>query len=277
MRPESENRSHTILTAFFDDRAEAMRAVEDLARAGIARDHIRVLPERPAAASTSGGAYDHRRDEGGHWSALSGLSLPDEDRYAFAEGMSRGGVTLGIWAHDAAQAERAGDVIELHHGAVDMDERERSWRAGGWPGFEAGSASAGGEVERLPIAEERLHVGKRQVARGRVRVRVFVVEVPVEAQVTLREEHVEVERRPVGRVIGADEEARLLQERTIELEERGEEAVVEKVPVVKEELVLRRQAGERVETVRDTVRRTEVEVEDERAGDAGRRGADERR
>ncbi len=53
-------------------------------------------------------------------------------------------------------------------------------------------------------------------------------------------------------------------ERVIEAEEHAEEAVVAKEARVREELVVRKEAGERTETVRDTVRRTEVEVEDER-------------
>ena len=48
------------------------------------------------------------------------------------------------------------------------------------------------------MAEEELHVGKRDVNRGRVRIHSHVVEKPVEEQVTLRHETVDVERRPVS-------------------------------------------------------------------------------
>ena len=54
-------------------------------------------------------------------------------------------------------------------------------------------------TEAIPIVEEQLRVGKRQVAGGRVRVRSYVVETPVQEQVTLRDETVRVERRPVDR------------------------------------------------------------------------------
>ena len=128
-----------------------------------------------------------------------------------------------------------------------------------------------GEVQRLgpatdeasiPIVEERLRVGKREVEHGRVRIRSYVVETPVQEQVRLREEHVEVERRAVDRPV-ADAD-RLFQERTIEAAESAEEAVVAKEARVVEELVVRKEAEERVQTVQDKVRRTEVEVEDER-------------
>jgi uncharacterized protein (TIGR02271 family) len=119
-----------------------------------------------------------------------------------------------------------------------------------------------GREEVIPITEEQLSVGKREVSHGRVRVRSYVVETPVQEQIGLREEHVSVERRPVDRAAtGADN---LFKERVIETEERAEEAVIAKEARVKEELVVRKQAEERTQTVSDTVRRTEVEVEDDR-------------
>ena len=79
-------------------------------------------------------------------------------------------------------------------------------------------------------------------------------------QVTLREEHVDVQRRAVDRpVTDADH---LFQERTIEATEHAEEAVVAKEARVREELVIRKDATERAETVQDTVRHTEVEIDD---------------
>ena len=129
-------------------------------------------------------------------------------------------------------------------------------------GNEAQQLGAAGE-ERIPIVEERLRVGKREVGHGRVRIRSYVVETPVQEQVTLHEERVNVERRTVDRPLtGADET--LFQGRVIEATEIAEEAVVAKEARVVEEVALRKTAEERTETVRDTVRRTEVEVEDDR-------------
>jgi uncharacterized protein (TIGR02271 family) len=123
------------------------------------------------------------------------------------------------------------------------------------------SAPVGGE-EVIPVVEERLRVGKRETAHGRVRIRSYVVETPVQEQVTLREERVEVERRPVDPSVPAGDDA--FRQRVIEATETAEEAVVAKEARVVEEVVVRKEAEERTETVRDTVRRTEVEVEDER-------------
>ena len=124
----------------------------------------------------------------------------------------------------------------------------------------------GDRDEVIPVAEEQLRVGKREVNRGRVRIHSHVVERPVNEQVTLREERVDIERRPVDGSMrtGAVSDADLFRERTVEMDERSEEAVVSKEARVREELVVRKEVEERTENISDTVRSTEVEVEDER-------------
>jgi uncharacterized protein (TIGR02271 family) len=134
------------------------------------------------------------------------------------------------------------------------------------------SMDRGDEV--IPIAEEELHVGKREVSHGRVRIRSHVTERPVQEQVSLREEHVSVERRPVEGTMrtGSVNDGDLFRERSIEMEERAEEAVVSKEARVVEEVVVRKNADQRTETVSDTVRKTEVEVDDERSTGVSRTG-----
>jgi uncharacterized protein (TIGR02271 family) len=119
-----------------------------------------------------------------------------------------------------------------------------------------------GRDEVIPVVEEELHVGKREVGHGRVRIQTRVVERPVQEQVNLREERVHVERRPADRPLSEGDAA--FRDRTIEAEERREEAVVSKEARVTEEVVVRKDVEERTETVSDTVRKTEVDVEDER-------------
>ena len=122
--------------------------------------------------------------------------------------------------------------------------------------------AAGTSQDTIKVMEERLRVGKREVAAGAVRVRSYVVERPVEEQVRLHEERVSVERRPVDRAVTAADAAGAFQERAIEARATSEEAVVGKDVRVVEEIGLKKEATERTETVRDTVRKTEVEVED---------------
>lgn len=121
--------------------------------------------------------------------------------------------------------------------------------------------------ETVPIVEERLRVGKRDTSHGRVRVRSYVVEEPVSETVRLEEERVEVDRRTVDRAVGAGD-GDLFRERSIEAEEYRQEAVVSKEARVVEEVGLRRTHDSHEETVSDTVRRTEVEIDDGRGGDS---------
>jgi len=115
-------------------------------------------------------------------------------------------------------------------------------------------------TNRIPVVEEELQIGKRQVQRGGVRVFTRVTETPVEESVNLREEHARVERHAVNRpATEADFEA--FKEGSIELRETAEQPVVQKVARVVEEVELGQEATQRTETVRDTVRRSSVEVE----------------
>jgi uncharacterized protein (TIGR02271 family) len=112
----------------------------------------------------------------------------------------------------------------------------------------------------IPVVQEELKVGKREVQRGGVRVFSRVVETPVNESVSLREEHVNVERRPVDQPIStADSTA--FKEQSIEMRERAEEAVVQKSARVVEEVVVGKEASQRQENISDTVRHTEVQVE----------------
>lgn len=120
-------------------------------------------------------------------------------------------------------------------------------------------AAQRGTDEAISIVEEELKVGKRAVAGGTVRVRSYVVERPVEADVVLREETVHVDRRAVDRPVAAGEA--VFQERVIEASETDEEAVVAKEQRVVEEVIVSKDVSERHERVSDTVRKTEVEVD----------------
>lgn len=117
--------------------------------------------------------------------------------------------------------------------------------------------------ERIPIVEEELRVGKREVVRGRSRVRTFLAEIPVQEQVELLHEETHLRRRPVDRRLSDEEveQGGLLQERVIEITEIGEEAVVTKEAFVREELVVTKSLHRRVARIDETVRRTQVETE----------------
>lgn len=111
----------------------------------------------------------------------------------------------------------------------------------------------------IPIVEEQMQVGKREVESGRVRIRSRIIEKPVEASVRLRKEHVVVNRRPVNREVTNADLANF-KEGEIKVTEKSEVPVVSKQARVVEEVVVGKNITERQETVRDTVKRTDVDV-----------------
>jgi len=112
----------------------------------------------------------------------------------------------------------------------------------------------------IPIIEENLQVGKREVETGGVRLRSRIIERPVEEHLRLREERVNVTRNPVNRPVG-ENELNTFREGTIEMTEHAEVPVVNKEARVVEEVSLNKEVEERDEVVRDTIRKTEVDVE----------------
>ncbi len=272
------------LTAFFDTKGAAEQAVSDIEAAGVPRHDITMVEGGTGAAGVAS-PPSHE----GFLASLKDMFMPEEDRYSYAEGLRRGGYLVSVRAGQV-DLERVLDILD-RDGAVDMEERETSWRGEGWTGYRApavGTATSGSVTppvattreavvpavsptagaaageEVIPIYEERLEVGKREVSHGRLRVRSYVVETAVDEQVSLRSETVQVDRRPVDRAVSATDA--LFQDRTIELEEFAEEAVVSKEARVVEEISLRKEVHDRTETIHDTVRRTEVEIEDGRTG-----------
>jgi len=239
--------------------------------------------------------------------------VPAGDAHAFAEGVRRGHSLIAVRCDD----DDVDEVIRILDGddALDLDQHQSTWRSEGWKGHDAGSTTTGlmgsgsmgmgsgtsgsmgmgsgsagrtgmtgtGSTSRdqvIPVAEEELHVGKREVQGGRVRIHSHVIERPVQEQVSLREENVHVERRPVeGGTMrkGAMGSDGLFQERTIEMDEKREEAVVSKEARVKEELVVKKDVNQRTETISDTVRSTEVTVEDERGNKVSGTGTTHRK
>lgn len=155
-------------------------------------------------------------------------------------------------------------------GAPAMAGRAEAGRAGTGGADLARDTATGEQV--IPLTAEEVAIGKRRVAGGSVRVRTHIVETPVTETVQLRDERVQVDRRPVDRAVETGSDA--FRERSVEMTESREEPVISKTARVTEEVVVRKEAAERSEQVSETARRTEVNVEDDRAtGRAGAAGA----
>ncbi len=193
----------------------------------------------------------------GHF--FSSLTGGDEHAHDhFANGVNSGGALLTVKTSD----EEASEVAALlkQHGARDIDGGYQNEAESGTPVFGGASKAetvTGGTA--IPIVEEELVVGKREVDRGGVRVYSHIVESPVTADVNLHNETVNVERRFVNRpATAADFQTGA---GAFELRATGEEAVVGKTSRVVEEVVVGKQASERTEAIHDTVRKTEVDIE----------------
>ncbi|WP_063776630.1 YsnF/AvaK domain-containing protein [Microvirga massiliensis] len=179
-------------------------------------------------------------------------------------GMTTGEMPIGTGTSRASEDVVSRDVPSAE--TFGTQPRDMAPRATSVPPT-ARSVDSGRE-EVIPIAEEELQVGKRERSGGRVRISSHVVERPMQEPVSLREEHVEIERHPVegARTRTGESADDPFQDRTIEMEERSEEPVVSKEVRVREELRVHKDVDQRTQTVEDTVRRTEVEVERQRRG-----------
>jgi len=112
----------------------------------------------------------------------------------------------------------------------------------------------------IPIIEENIEVGKRTVQTGGVRVRSRIIEKPVEEDLRLRTERVYVQRNPVDRP-ASEADFTTFKEGEMHVTEHAEVPVVNKEARVVEEVSLGKDVDERTETVRDTVRKTEVDID----------------
>jgi len=164
----------------------------------------------------------------------------EDDARGYAKAVSKGKTVVAARVDDA-KAEKAAAIIEHYEASDESTELE--------------------EEQAVSEVEENLSVGKNKVASGGVRVTTHVSEQPVEKTVTLRDEQVEVERKPVNRKLKPEAAAAAFEEKTVEMLGTSEEAEVSKEARVVGEVSLGKRVEERKETVKDTVRRTEVEVE----------------
>ncbi len=255
------------IVAAFDSAAQAQDAARAVEAAGIPAASI----TQHAGTSTSGLATSDMtpvHKERGFWARLFGEDDNDDyvhgsttmrDHSVYDTTMAGGGSVLSVRIDNV---ERDGDrilgIIDSYN-PIDIEERATSYATTGTTATAPLTAPSGGDAQTIQLAEEALVVGKRVVNRGTTRIRRYVVETPVSQDVSLRQENVSIERRAVSGAgtVGAD----AFTDRTVEVTEMNEEAVVGKTASVVEEVVVRKDVSDRVETVRDTVRREELEVE----------------
>ncbi|GAB3559843.1 YsnF/AvaK domain-containing protein [Spirosoma fluminis] len=260
----------------FDNASEARQAVDKLVDGGIMRQNIDLsLASDPAAEYGTSASNQYattsttRTDDddtgssiGNFFRSLFGDDDDDTDRYTKAT--ERGSlVTVHVQTED--EAEKAADILD-EAGAVDVNERTPVYDSlTSQPSASMGAAFTDTDQtngdQTINVIEENLEIGKRTVETGGVRLRSRIIAKPVEESIRLREERVSVQRNPVNRP-ATDADLNAFQEGHIEVAEHKEVPVVSKTATVVEEISVGKDVTERDEVIRDTVRKTEVDVDD---------------
>jgi stress response protein YsnF len=225
-----------VLVAVYPSRSDAERAYDALIRSGIGIDNVRMNEPKGSGRSPS------------HW--LFGSAIPDNEQERYQTHFAQGRSAVSVFVDDGhpGTSVRGIEQILERFRPVDVHFEEE-----GMPGATAAKTTQGEQV--IPLPKEELKVGKKVTDTVR-HIRTHVVEEPVEKDVRLQDERMVIERRPATTRTGG-----ALTERDYEIHERHEEPVIEKATRTDEELVVRKEARERTEHVRDKVRRTMADVE----------------
>jgi uncharacterized protein (TIGR02271 family) len=270
--------SQTVV-GIFDTAAEAQHAAQQLQAAGFSLDHVDVATRGAQSGqygqstdssnynNTSGTTTEAVADAAGRtgdgignfFSNLFGGD-DDEDTRRYSHVARSTGSIVTVHAHSSENAHQAAEILDAA-GAIDVNERatQAGYQSTGANTYAEGTSATEGTTS-AQVIEENLQVGKRVEQTGGARLRSRIVERPVEASVRLREEHVTVERTPVNRP-ATEADFNTFKEGEIEITESAERAVVGKEARVVEEVTLGKEVTEREETIHDTVRKTEVDVE----------------
>lgn len=269
----------------FDTRDEAEQVRNQIVNLGISSGDVHIQGQDAGSDwSSSSSSSSASGSEGGgirgFFKRMFGGDDYDTHAGHYSEAVRRGSYVVCATAQDDATAERVATVMD-QAGAVNIDHRSARWSEQGWTDYRddapaLSSAELAQERElnlasrsRVPVIDEQLQVGKRAVERGGVRLFTRVIEQPVEENVTLREERARVTRHPVDRA-ATEADIRAAEGGVIEVRETVEEPVVQKVARVVEEIEVGKEVEEHTETIRDTVRHTDVEI-DEGPGPRGKR------
>jgi uncharacterized protein (TIGR02271 family) len=265
--------AYETLVAVYDTAAHADAAVKALKAAGFHESDISVFDQdrlKAGKAALSAGVK-----ETGLWNRLFGADVYEHEAAIYGQTVQEGGVVISLRVPESEVAH-ARAVLDIHR-PVDVHDRavttgiapaahvetvEKKLEAVPLAEVQKVAVSpklAAAQPDVLRLAEEQLQVGKEMAETGRTRVRRFVTEKEVSADVTLHEEHAEVIRKAindpkfVGDIDWADEE--------IEAIETAEHALVNKTARIVEEVSLKKVGADHVETIKDKIRRQQVEIE----------------
>jgi uncharacterized protein (TIGR02271 family) len=245
------------VVSVYDTTDKAKSALNVLKNSGIDTSDVSLLDR-----NTLGTGVDQQHV--GLWRRLFGENVWEHEAAVYGDTLRKGGAVLAV----RGPKDRVAKIMAILDAHNPVDVHEHAAKIGTEVPTEAkalvtapGTAAKAGadKQEVLRLAEEQMNVGKRLFETGTTRIRRFVTERPVEAQVNLHEEHAKVVRRAVTDPNYIADIDWSDQEYTVT--ETAERPVVSKSARVVEEVALDREGSDRTETVRDTVRRQQVEVE----------------
>lgn len=248
----------------FNEGIDAQAAVQKLESTHhIGRDKVDIANPASASAKHLGSSTSDRENDS--VSGFFGSLFGQNDEASKHTQAARKGWVVTVHADSRQEAEQAAAVLDSC-GAVDIDEHatQSNMQAGmnrpPQDTAQTRTGQTGDANQTIPIMEERMNVGKREVERGGVRMRSRIVERPVEEHLRLREEHLDIERNQVNRP-ATDRDFQNFKEGEINITERAEVPVVNKEARVVEEVKVSKHTEERDETVRGTVRKTDVDID----------------
>jgi len=245
------------VVAVFDEYNEAQSTVNELLVAGFNKNEIKLSADGEEPGIRQG--RPRKSGVKGFFKSLFGTEQENQDIRLYDEAVRHGNYVVTAIAATEEKSEIASEVMAHHH-PVDIEEHSSEWLGGENQMATDMPKTQRTESRSIPVIEEEVKVGKREVQRGGVRIFQKVSEVPIEEDVVLREEHVVVERVPVNKP-ATEADLGAFKEGSAELRERAEEAVVSKTARVVEEVRVGKEVSERKEKIRETARRTDVEVE----------------
>lgn len=258
----------------FNNASEAQNAVDKLVSEGFSQAYVDISSGTNYSTSTT--TSENESGIARFFRNLFGDDDNERERYTKA---AERGTVVTVHAQSDDEAKRAALLLD-EYGAIDVNDNDYSitgmdYSNTGTDYSTTGSAdrlysNENAEGKTIPVIEENIQVGKREVETGGVRLRSRIVERPVEESLRLREEHVRVERNTVDRP-ATEADFNNFKEGSIEVTETAEVPVVSKEARVVEEVSLGKDVEHREETIRDTVRKTEVDVEEIETNKKGKR------
>jgi len=259
------------IVTLYDTTEHADAARANLMHAGFSGNDISTVSAN--ALPKSGTALR----EPGLWQRLFGHGIEEHEASVYAKAVESGGTVLTVRAAHEEIPRAMGilnqhNVIDVRDRAIETGAFSKSQAAGTPLGAPAAGTPMGpvpvpakpittdlGKQQVMRLAEEHLDVGKRLIEQGTTRIRRFITQQPVEQKISLHEEHAEVVRRAIAdpnyvRDVDWSDE-------TVEIRETAEEPMVSKTARVAEEIVIGKTGSDHVETIRDTVRKQQAQVE----------------